>query len=718
MYDSCNSYDRNQECAAKSLKISQLKTQLNQLEADDNAYNELLQKYRQLQNEYQLINEAKLHLEYELRQKTESTNKIINDLKCQNVDLNNELNEKNTIYQKLYADNTNLFRNLEERKKENENFCKTLEENENMINQLNQDKEQCEHEAMLLDGTSKKNQEDIENLCKKLDSLKLRNKTQNDELNSKNIEMSNNQKCLDDIKCDNAELNNQINLKISSIDTIQKQLTLANKSLVDLQNELNNLEKEHSRGKDQLENMKITFQNEHNKRMQAENDNVRLEDILKDKDDTVNKLCCMNEALKSDRDKLNMTRNKLMSDVDKYKNHIMLGLLWQIVKVVVMRNIQLKMHPELIRLLNPGEQLSDLLKLSPEQLLLRWFNYHLKAANYPKKITNFSGDVKDSEKYTVLLHQLNKNLCDNSALHDTDLRVRARKVIDNSKKLGAESYITPDDICAGNSKLNTLFVASIFNAYPGLDPPTEEEIDAAKMLDDDIEGAREERAFRMWINSLGLNDQDGNVVYINNLYEESKDGLVLLRTLEKVKPSVVNWKIVDQRPNNVFKRLINCNEVIDASKRSKYQIIGIGGTDIRDGNKKYILAIVWQMMRAHSLQIIGNQTEEGLIAWGNSLVEDQYKIKNLKDKRLGNSLYFIHIMKSIEPRAIDWDIVITDRDDEEAKTNNAKYALSIARKLGATVFLVWEDIAEVKSKLILTFLASIYDVASKYSAKY
>ena len=401
------------------------------------------------------------------------------------------------------------------------------------------------------------------------------------------------------------------------------------------------------------------------------------------------------------------------------KNYIMvLGLLWQIVKVVVMRNIQLKMHPELIRLLNPGEQLSDLLKLSPEQLLLRWFNYHLKAANYPKKITNFSGDVKDSEKYTVLLHQLNKNLCDNSALHDTDLRVRARKVIDNSKKLGAESYITPDDICAGNSKLNTLFVASIFNAYPGLDPPTEEEIDAAKMLDDDIEGAREERAFRMWINSLGLNDQDGNVVYINNLYEESKDGLVLLRTLEKVKPSVVNWKIVDQRPNNVFKRLINCNEVIDASKRSKYQIIGIGGQDIRDGNKKYILAIVWQMMRAHSLQIIGNQTEEGLISWGNSLVDDSLKIRNLKDKRLGNSLYFINIMKTIEPRAIDWDIVITDRDDDESRTNNAKYALSIARKLGATVFLVWEDIAEVKSKLILTFLASIYDVASKYSSKY
>ena len=398
------------------------------------------------------------------------------------------------------------------------------------------------------------------------------------------------------------------------------------------------------------------------------------------------------------------------------KNYIMvLGLIWQVVKLVVLSNIQLKHHPELIRLLNPGEQLSDLLKLSPEQLLLRWFNYHLKAAGYDKKINNFSGDVKDSEKYTILLHQLNGSLCDKSALQEPDKKKRAKKVIENSKKLGAESYITPDDIVAGNSKLNTLFVASIFNAYPGLDPATEEEkYEAAKLLDDDVEGAREERAFRMWINSLGLNDDAGEPIHINNLYEESKDGILLLRTLEKIKPGVVNWKIVDKKPSNPFKQTVNCNEVIDASKKSNYHIVGIGGGDIRDGNKKYILAIVWQMMRAHSLQIIGNKSEEELIAWGNDRVDDELKVKSLKDKKLGNSLYFINIMKSIEPRSINWDIVITDKDDDESKQNNAKYAISIARKLGATVFLVWEDIAEVKSKLLLTLLASLYEVGSNY----
>ena len=111
------------------------------------------------------------------------------------------------------------------------------------------------------------------------------------------------------------------------------------------------------------------------------------------------------------------------------KNFIMvLGLMWQVVKLVVLSNIQLKHHPELIRLLNPGEQLSDLLKLSPEQLLLRWFNYHLTAAGYDKKITNFSSDVKDSEKYIILLNQLNNSLCDKSALSESDKKKEPKQL--------------------------------------------------------------------------------------------------------------------------------------------------------------------------------------------------------------------------------------------------------------------------------------------------
>ncbi len=44
---------------------------------------------------------------------------------------------------------------------------------------------------------------------------------------------------------------------------------------------------------------------------------------------------------------------------------------------------------------------------------------------------------------------------------------------------------------------------------------------------------------------------------------------------------------------------------------------------------------------------------------------------------------------------------------EEDLQLNAKYVISVARKLGATVFSLWEDIREVKPKMIMTFVAAI-----------
>jgi plastin-1 len=45
-------------------------------------------------------------------------------------------------------------------------------------------------------------------------------------------------------------------------------------------------------------------------------------------------------------------------------------------------------HPELYRLLDEGETLEEFLRLPPDQILLRWFNYHLKAANWPRRFVN------------------------------------------------------------------------------------------------------------------------------------------------------------------------------------------------------------------------------------------------------------------------------------------------------------------------------------------
>jgi plastin-1 len=117
----------------------------------------------------------------------------------------------------------------------------------------------------------------------------------------------------------------------------------------------------------------------------------------------------------------------------------------------------------------------------------------------------------------------------------------------------------------------------------------------------DIEGTQEERAFRFWINSL---DIDG--MNVNNLYEEARDGLLLLKVIHRLDNTVVDWKKVEKIPNNKFKQGINCGVAVDACKKLGLKLPGIGGTDILDGNKKNIIAVVWQLVRLHYLRIIGS----------------------------------------------------------------------------------------------------------------
>jgi plastin-1 len=81
-------------------------------------------------------------------------------------------------------------------------------------------------------------------------------------------------------------------------------------------------------------------------------------------------------------------------DLIEGREHLILGLMWQIIKAGLSAKIDIKYHPELFRLLEPGESLEEFLKLPAEQILLRWFNYHLKKAGWARKVNNFSGDIK------------------------------------------------------------------------------------------------------------------------------------------------------------------------------------------------------------------------------------------------------------------------------------------------------------------------------------
>jgi len=83
-------------------------------------------------------------------------------------------------------------------------------------------------------------------------------------------------------------------------------------------------------------------------------------------------------------------------DLYEGREHLVLGLVWQFIRIGLLSAINLVHHKELVTLLEPGETLEEFMQLSPEQILIRWVNYHLVRSGCGRVITNFSSDIKDS----------------------------------------------------------------------------------------------------------------------------------------------------------------------------------------------------------------------------------------------------------------------------------------------------------------------------------
>ena len=397
-----------------------------------------------------------------------------------------------------------------------------------------------------------------------------------------------------------------------------------------------------------------------------------------------------------------------VNDILNENKACVIELVSQILRQIIFKRISVQEFPQIIRLVQPHEEIGDILRLGPDDILKRWVNYHMSQLQIKERLKSFSEDLKDSKIYALLLRKLNPKV-DISFMNNQNLYIRAQRLLKEVPKIGANVYLKYSDIVSGNANLNKFFLAELFLSCIGLSDPTDEEIKKANtLMDDDEEVGREERTFRTWVNSLKLDS--GRV---NNLCEESKSAVLLLKIIDKIQPGVVKWDIVDVNTKNPFKIGVNCQEVIESSKRSGLKVVSIGNKDIQEGKRKHILALVWQLMRTQTLKVIGEKNEDDLIAWANSLISPQRRVHSLKEKKLSDGLFWIELLNAIRPDCIRWEYVIIENITEKDKEMNAKYALSVARILGAVIFIVWEDITEVRSKLLLTFLASLYDLASK-----
>uniref|UniRef100_A0A8C1WYU7 Lymphocyte cytosolic protein 1 (L-plastin) n=1 Tax=Cyprinus carpio TaxID=7962 RepID=A0A8C1WYU7_CYPCA len=379
--------------------------------------------------------------------------------------------------------------------------------------------------------------------------------------------------------------------------------------------------------------------------------------------------------------------------------------------------VKIKGMFSLIALLRDGESLEDLVKLSPEELLLRWANYHLEEAGCPK-INNFSSDIKDSKAYYNILNQVAPKgdeegippiPIDMSGIREKEDLTRAECMLEQADRLGCRQFVTATDVVRGNPKLNLAYVANLFNKYPALKKPENQDIDWSS-----IEGeTREERTFRNWMNSLGVNPR------VNHLYVDLADALVIFQLYEKIKVPV-DWDKVNKPPytklGSNMKKLENCNYAVELGKKeAKFSLVGIAGQDLNEGNRTLTLALLWQLMRRYTLNILEDLgdgqkvNDDTIVTWVNDALTQAGKgtISGFKDGSISSSMPVLDLIDAIQPGSIRYDLLKTEDLTDEEKLNNAKYAISMARKIGARVYALPEDLVEVKPKMVMTVFACL-----------
>jgi len=182
---------------------------------------------------------------------------------------------------------------------------------------------------------------------------------------------------------------------------------------------------------------------------------------------------------------------------------------------------------------------------------------------------------------------------------------------------------------------------------------------------------------------------------------------------------------VNLRPSNPYEKIENCPYAIRLCLDLKFSLVGINGKNLFEGNRKLTLAVVWQAMRYHILSVLkdlnsirGKEiTDNDILLWANAKVAEagkESKIQNFRDSSLRDAKFLIDLLDAIRPGRVNYQLVMNGNKDEECMLN-AKYAISIARKYDCCIFLLWEDIVEVKSKMIFIFVATLMSLHFKSS---
>ena len=306
------------------------------------------------------------------------------------------------------------------------------------------------------------------------------------------------------------------------------------------------------------------------------------------------------------------------------------------------------------------------------------------------------------------------------------------------------SVIKIDDIAYHNYFLSELLISELFEIKNKIEKLKNAEKNKIKGILKSKSNS--ETTMIAWINSLKT--ATNKRINVTNLSRDLSDGIVILKLLNLCKPKIVKWKKhVRMKCRHKFDKLGNCKYAIDlCSKHFPFSLVGIGGSDIVDNNQKYINTLLYQIMVYHSKKILSDMTFGGktvkdsdILDWSNKKLKNyKEKIKNnnnidtkylaksiqsFNDQNLFDCLYYINLLHNIDSNYVKYSLVyIIDNKNKNSNTmhaiKNARYVITIIRRLGGELFVMPEDLVRCEARPVLSVITQIMTIDQKYKQSF
>ena len=323
-----------------------------------------------------------------------------------------------------------------------------------------------------------------------------------------------------------------------------------------------------------------------------------------------------------------------------------------------------------------------------------------------------------------------------------DLAARAAAVHPSLAALAppARPLPPPAALAAGSPRVGAATLATLFAAGDALDgAAAADAADVARALEGGGEReSRDDRTLRVWVASIV-----GVPPSAPELLAALREGHLLLRALDALSPGCVDWRRAHTPP---FKPLLarprsieNANQAIEVARRlSGLPLVNVSGEDIVNGERKQAAAVLWQLQRLHLRKLLADATgavagngstpppaspgraasttraadaalDAEVLAWANARAASaggRRRAASLGDRSLATGLFLLDLLAAVSPASVNPALVSPGRTARE-KECNARYAIAAARKLGVSLPLLPEDLADASPRAALIFMAAL-----------